>query len=164
MIQVITSLILMFFLVSPVLSFQATVTNVKDGDTVVVESTSEHTCRLYGIDAPETPKRGKPGQPYGEESKDNLVRLILGKTVTVEFTGAKTYNREVCRIYRNGADINLQMVRDGYAWAYVEYLKRPHASAFIGAEEEARRERLGIWHDYNPTPPWEFRKLQKHQR
>ena len=46
----------------------------------------------------------------------------------VETTGAKTYRREVCRIRRDGLDVNLAMVQKGFAWAYVEYLKRPHAS------------------------------------
>jgi endonuclease YncB( thermonuclease family) len=164
MVQLIRSLVFVFLLASPSLSFQATVTKVKDGDTADLIASEKFTCRLYGIDAPETAKRGKRGQPYGVEAQDNLTRLIGGKTVDVELTGAKTYNREVCRIYRNGEDINLRMVRDGYAWAYVQYLKRPHASEFIGAEEEARREKRGLWHDYNPTPPWEFRKLQKHRR
>ena len=54
-----------------------TVTKVSDGDTIHVR-TPEGTklrVRLYGIDAPETPKINahsgqvnKPGQPYGEES------------------------------------------------------------------------------------------------
>jgi endonuclease YncB( thermonuclease family) len=54
---------------------------VKDGDTVVIspiEGGQFFICRLYGIDAPETPKNGKSGQPYGAESTKELKELILG--------------------------------------------------------------------------------------
>jgi len=138
------------------------VMQVKDGDTVVIsleEGGQFFICRLYGIDTPETAKRGKPGQPYGEEASKETKRLILGQTVHVTTTGAKTYNREVCRIERNNIDINLEMVKRGYAWAYKQYLKRPYASEYIEAENEARKQRLGLWKDINPTPPWEFRKI-----
>ncbi|MBI3755763.1 MAG: thermonuclease family protein [Deltaproteobacteria bacterium] len=134
------------------------VTRVKDGDTVVVGG---HTCRLYGIDAPEIAHGKKPGQPYGEESKRALEGLILNKVVDIQTTGAKTYKRDVCRIFLDGTDVNIEMVRWGYAWAYVQYLKRPYASEYIDAERKALTGRLGLWQDSLPTPPWEFRHNKK---
>ncbi len=50
------------------------------------------------------------------------------------------------------------MIETGYAWAYRKYLKRPYASEYIDAENQARKNRLGLWQQYNPVPPWEFRK------
>jgi micrococcal nuclease len=140
------------------------VMQVKDGDTVVispVEGGQFYTCRLYGIDTPEITHGKKPGQPYGEEASKGLKRLILGQTVEVTTTGAKIYNREVCMIKKAGQDINLEMVKLGYAWAYKQYLKRPYASEYIDAERSAREKHLGLWKDNNPTPPWEFRKRQR---
>ena len=29
------------------------------------------------------------------------------------------------------------------------------------AEEEARREKKGLWLDKSPEPPWEFRKMER---
>lgn len=146
-------------------SLQGSVMQVKDGDTVMVipsEGGQGFICRLYGIDAPETAKRGKAGQPYGDEAARELKKLILGQDVTVETTGSKTYKREVCLIKKNGMDINLEMVKRGYAFAYIQYLKRPHASIYIEAEGEARAKRLGLWKDStNPTPPWEWRKAKR---
>jgi len=139
---------------------------VKDGDTVVVSPTEGgqfFTCRLYGIDTPEITHGRKIGQPYGEEASKELKRLILGHTVEVTTTGAKTYNREVCIIKKSGQDMNLEMVKKGYAWAYRQYLKRPYASDYIDAETGARTKRLGLWLDNNPTPPWEYRKMFKHR-
>ena len=142
------------------------VMQVKDGDTVVispVEGGSFFTCRLYGIDAPETshPRFGQPGQSYGGEASRELKKLILAQTVEVTLTGAKTYKREVCLIKKDGIDINLEMVKRGYAWAYRQYLRRPYASEYIQAENDARAKRLGLWADANPTPPWEFRKKMR---
>lgn len=134
---------------------------VKDGDTVViapVEGGQFFTCRLYGIDTPEIQHGKKPGQPYGDEAAKELKRLILGQTVEVTTTGAKTYNREVCIIKKDGQNINLEMVNLGYAWAYKQYLERPYASEYIEAENEARNKKLGLWKQANPQPPWEFRK------
>jgi len=137
---------------------------VSDGDTVTVENTVTmeiFKCRLYGIDAPETPKHGTPGQPYGEDSARALKTLVSGEQVEITTTGEKTYDREVCTVRAGGADINLEMVKRGYAWAYRRYLHGPYASEYIEAEGEARRNRLGVWHDINPTPPWEFRRRHK---
>ena len=137
------------------------VMRVKDGDTIVispVDGGQFFTCRLYGIDAPETSKRGKSGQPYGEEATKELKKIIIGQSVEITTTGAKTYTREVCIIKKNGIDVNLEMVKLGYAWAYKQYLKRPYASEYIDAENEARNKKLGLWKQANPQPPWEFRK------
>lgn len=140
---------------------------VKDGDTVVIAPAGggkPYTCRLYGIDTPETPKKRKKGQPYGQDAADELSRLVLNREVHVTLTGDTTYNRQVGTIEVDGVNANLEMVRRGYAWAYVQYLRRPHVSEYRGAEEEARRQRLGLWQEHNPVPPWEFRKRQRLQK
>lgn len=147
--------------------------HVVDGDTVVMAPIGggrHYNCRLYGIDAPETPKTGRrgqlsqPGQPYGEEASRELEKLILGAEVYVTFTGERSYGREICLISFNAVDVNKEMVRRGYAWAYRHYLKGHYASEYIGAEREARNNRLGLWQQLNPTPPWEFRARLRSRR
>lgn len=130
---------------------QGFIVKIIDGDTVNVSGKNNYTCRLYGIDAPES------SQAYGKEATNHLKSLILNKNVNIEFTGNVTYGRQVCRIKLNGVDINLAMVKEGYAWAYKQYLERPHASEYIEAENSARKARKGLWRDINPIPPWEFR-------
>ena len=157
-------------LLVPALSFagQQTITakvmKVSDGDTVKVRPVTggkDIRVRLYGIDAPEIRHGRKEGQNYGEDAAEALRSLVLRQDVTVEVMDTDRYGRTVGRIYKGKQDINLEMVRLGYAWAYVQYLKRPHASEYIDAEKEARQKKLGLWKDNNPTPPWEFRKLQR---
>jgi endonuclease YncB( thermonuclease family) len=65
------------------------VTRVSDVDTVtvtVITSNQTKLCiRMWGIDAPETPKGTKfPGQPYGKEAEAYLKQLVESKRVRVE--------------------------------------------------------------------------------
>jgi len=48
-------------------------------------------------------------------------------------------------IWLGNRNVNLEMVREGYAETYREYLKEPYSSKFIDAEQEARSGRKGIW-------------------
>jgi micrococcal nuclease len=63
------------------------------------------------------------------------------------------YRRFVSIVLLGDGNVNREMVRDGFAWAYRAYLDRPHASEYIDAEEQARRETRGLWKQYNPQPP-----------
>ena len=143
--------------------FIGKVMKVTDGDTVVISSEREVfvKCRLYGIDAPETAKRGVPGQPYGEEATKELKHIILAKNVQVDTTTRDRYNRDICFVTLDGLDVNLEMVRRGYAWAFLKYLRPPFIQKYVAAETEARKNGLGLWHIINPEPPWEYRKKMK---
>ena len=83
---------------------------------------------------------------------------MLGKRVKVLIVDVDQYKRPVTVVYLDSRDINREMVREGYAWAYREYLKGPYASEYIDAENDARSKKLGLWKQANPLPPWEFRK------
>ena len=108
-----------------------TVTKVSDGDTIHV-TTPEHTklkVRLYGIDAPETPKINKRsgrisklGQPYGEESWKALEIKIMRKQVKLDIIDIDKYRRMVGMIWIGDRNINLEMVSEGYAEAYSDFL------------------------------------------
>jgi endonuclease YncB( thermonuclease family) len=142
---------------------RGTVTNVIDGDTVVIRPFSGKLfkCRLYGIDAPEMPNDGNPGQPYGRAADRELNNLVLHNAVEITLTGESSYDREICIIQKMGMDINREMVRRGYAWAYRQHLKGPYASEYINAENEARKMRRGLWQQTNPRPPWELRNVNR---
>jgi micrococcal nuclease len=134
---------------------------VYDGDTVllVTRESSQIKARLYGIDAPETAKPDKPGQPFGDAAKRTLRSKILGKRVSAEIVDVDQYQRAVAVIRYAGRDINREMVAEGLAWAYRQYLQGPYTSEYLSAESSARSGRYGLWRDANPQPPWEFRKL-----
>src|SRR4030067_1650668 len=91
-----------------------------DGDTVKFVNIS-YTCRLIGIDAPETPKLkyNMPGQPFGEQSQEVLSKMILQRNVTVLIYGADRYGRLLCWLLVDGISVNLEMVKEGFAEAYI---------------------------------------------
>ena len=88
-------------------------------------------------------------------------KLPYQAVVHIDVVAIDQYKRLVGLITLNNRNINREMVSEGWAWAYRQYLDRPHASEYIEAEEKARGKRLGLWAQTNPQPPWEFRKLQK---
>ena len=147
-----------------------TITKVTDGDTIHL-TTPEQTklkIRLYGIDAPETDKINnktgrvnKPGQPYGEESMSALANKIMGKKVKVDILDIDKYRRMVGMIYLDNRNLNLEMIREGYAEAFIEYLKEPYRSEFLKVEREARSTKIGIWSLPIYERPREFRKRLK---
>ena len=127
------------------------VVKVSDGDTITILASdkTQHKIRLNDIDAPEKK------QAFGNKSKDNLAKYIAGKTVTVEYQKKDKYKRVLGTIYYNNTDINLQQVKDGYAWVYKKYSNN---QTYYKAEKLARDKRVGLWIDKNPLEPWEFRK------
>ena len=165
---------LMMILVHPahavIRTVTGTVTKVSDGDTIHI-TTPEQTklkVRLYGIDAPETPKLNRqtdhvhqPGQTYGEESWKALKDKIMGKQVKLEILDIDKYRRMVGMVWLDDRNINLEMVREGYAEAFVEYLKPPNKTEFLKAEQEARAGGKNIWSLPEHERPREYRKRLK---
>jgi len=52
-------------------------------------------------------------------------------------------------------------VREGFAEAFIEYLKPPYRAQFLEAEQEARKARRGIWSIPDYERPRDFRKRLK---
>ena len=156
--------ILIFLLYSDALAgrtIEGIVKAVYDGDTLLLATREDSRLkvRLYGIDAPETKKPEIPGQPFGDIAKRTLMYKIIGRHVTAEIVDIDQYKRAVVVIRYAGRDINREMVSEGLAWAYRQYLQGAYASEYISGENRARSRHIGLWRDANPQPPWEFRKV-----
>ena len=134
------------------------VVSVTDGDTAVVETTRQEILRVhfYGIDAPETENRRWPTQPYSEASKAFMADLIDQQPVTVRLTGEQTYNRGVGEIFVDGKSASRELIRVGLAWWNSKYA--PLDTDLERLEATARENKIGLWSDANPVPPWEYRK------
>jgi endonuclease YncB( thermonuclease family) len=92
------------------------VERVADGDTmtVITPNQTKLRIRMFGIDAPETPKGDKfPGQPFGTDAEAHLKQLVEGKRVTVEIYQVDRYKRLLSTIFLDGKDINLAMIEAG---------------------------------------------------
>lgn len=138
-------------------NFTGTVTKVHDGDSIHITPEGEKRViiRLAGIDAPELK------QPFGIASRDKLRSMILNRPAEAKCHKIDRYRRQVCVVYFNGEDVNLQMVRAGMAWHYKEYHKeqsRWQRWEYSRAENKARNGGFGLW-GRESIAPWEFRKL-----
>ena len=111
--------------------------------------------RFYAIDAPEL------AQSSGKESMKNLMKLLPKKDmVTVVVENIDRYGREVSTVYRGDLNVNRQQIADGYAWHYRNYDKKFYDD-YEKLEQQARKQRLGLWHYPNAKEPWEYRKEKR---
>jgi micrococcal nuclease len=86
---------------------------------------------------------------------------IMGKHVRLDIIDIDQYKRIVGIIWIRQRNINLEIVQEGYAEAYVEYLKEPYRAQFLRAEKEDRSARRGIWSLPGYESPNDFRKRLK---
>jgi len=137
-------------------SLRAVVSRVLDGQTIVVSVGPNRslTVVMVGVDAPELK------QEFGDVAQKHLESLILNKGVEVEFTQIRP-SSIVGKVYCNGVDMGLQIVRDGVAWydeSTNQSLSEVERRLFVEAERLARSELRGLWRDGTPMPPWEWRR------
>lgn len=128
------------------------IARVIDGDTIEVAGTR---IRFEGIDAPEgdqTCAKADGGTwACGQVATLELQRLLGRATVRCESRGPDKYGRMlgICRV--GATDVNAEMVRRGFAWAFVKY-----SSTYVAEEAEARSRRVGIW-QAPTTTAWDHR-------
>lgn len=156
------SAFLCLFLLAPpcaASAWESRTRSVHDGDSINVVNAEGAlvNIRLYGIDAPET------RQPYGQQAKKRLGKLVARKHVRIEVLDTDRYGRNVALVRTaDGTLANEEMVRAGLAWVYDEYCTRDDiCQPLRTAQAEARTAGRGLWADSEPTPPWQWRKQHK---
>ncbi len=160
-VRVITLCFLVFlFVTASADSLTGKVVKITDGDTLYVLDANykEHKIRLAGIDAPERK------QAYGLASRKHLLSIVAGKQVTVEYQKRDRYGRIVGKVLIDGVDACLEQVKAGFAWHYKKYQREQSPEdqrLYADAENQAWDERLGLWRENNPNPPWEYRRLYR---
>ena len=131
------------------------VVGVTDGDTLTMLDGRKQQIkvRLAEIDTPES------AQPYGTRAKQELSRLVHGKTVTVKVQDIDRYGRTVGRVYVGELDVNAEMVKLGAAWVYQKYASD---QSLYTLEKQAKQKRAGVWNlpEAEQIPPWEWRKAR----
>lgn len=127
---------------------QARVTDVIDGDTVLLDNGRQ--VRLVGIQAPKLPL-GRPGfekWPLADASKAALEELVLGQTVTMGYGGLQTdrYDRLLAHLFLpDGSWVQGRLLRDGMARVYSFPDNRALVAEMLTREKRARAEQSGIW-------------------
>ena len=64
----------------------------------------------------------------------------------------------MAEVFAGGKNAGIELVGRGDAFVYHQYLDGCDAAAYIKAEEQAQRARLGVWRWNNVEKPWEFRR------
>lgn len=129
----------------------ARVLRVVDGDTIVVSIGGlEESVRLLGVDTPESVDPRSPVECFGKEASEHTRALLPpGTAVTLvrDIEARDRYSRLLAYVYRadDGAFVNLQLVRQGYADVLTFPPNVAHADDFTTAATHAEDEGLGLW-------------------
>ena len=132
------------------------VLRVIDGDSLILQvGHAKYGIELADIDAPEL------NQPWGRHAADRLHRTLVGAFVVVVTERIDGY-QVTGRISHKNRDVGLQLLLDGLAWqTRVTSSKTPEERPYAIAEQQARRDRRGLWSDPQPIAPWEWRQTRK---
>lgn len=148
------------------------VAEVFDGDSFNLIAANQQIVRvrIAGIDAPE--KR----QPYSNKAKESLESLLTSGSITLTPVKVDRFERWVAHVSVNQEDVGLIQIQRGYAWFFTRYqqdLDDRRKSNYARAEEQARRDGLGLWAGIaasaknpalTPEPPWKFRERIKKEK
>lgn len=133
------------------------VISITDGDTFTLLTSKNEIIkiRLHGIDCPEKK------QDYGNVAMQFTCKLIHKKNVRVNISDTDRYGRCVGIVYYdNEKCLNTELLKAGLAWHYKRY---DNNIAWDSLQNDAKKHKKGIWELISPLPPWEFRKIIKHQ-
>lgn len=132
----------------------AKVIGIKDGDTVVVllEGNIQKTLRLAEVDCPEH------SQPFGKNAKKFTSDQIFGKQINFIETDTDRYGRTIAKIYYDNKYLSAEIIKAGFGRWYYQYSSDKNLKML---EDEASKNKIGLWSDPNSIPPWEWRKLKK---
>lgn len=128
---------------------------VFDGDSFVLLSGEKQiSIRLAEIDTPEV------GQDWFENAHRALETKIVRRQVRVDVTDIDRYGRSVGTVWRGERNINREMIAEGHAWAYRQYLRD---ESLMEVEAAARDAAIGLWSLPDPTAPWRWRRQRQNE-
>lgn len=121
------------------------VARVIDGDTIELEGGTR--VRYIGIDTPETVDPRKPVQCFGVEASNKNKELVDGALVRLErdITDLDTYGRLLRYVWVDDTFINLELVKQGFAYSYSYPPDVKYQNVFVKAQQEAREAKRGLW-------------------
>jgi micrococcal nuclease len=104
--------------------YNATVTNVVDGDTIDALVDLGFTVfvlirfRLSGIDTPELNSKDILLRENARKAKEFVIERILNKKVTIQSKKTDKYGRWLAVVYIDGYNLNQQLVDENLAVIY----------------------------------------------
>lgn len=149
--------LLILFVYSSISYCQTTLTakvvGIKDGDTVIVLDSlnNQFTLRLAEVDTPEK------SQAFGNKAKQFTSDQIYLKTIKYVVTDTDRYGRSIAMIYydEDNKYLSAEIIKAGMGWHYKRYSTSKELALF---EDNAKKNKIGLWVDNNPIEPSEWRK------
>lgn len=126
------------------------IVRVVDGDTVDIDlNGSIERVRLIGIDTPELNRTANQEGCFGEEARNRLTALALGKFLRIEtddLVGERDkYNRLLRYLFTGDENIGHKLIIEGLAREYTYKTPYYYQSQFKEAEKEAEAAGIGLW-------------------
>jgi len=134
----------------------AKVVDVVDGDTITVWLDGLLVMVKYiGVDAPESISRL---EYLGREARDRNRDLVFGRDVLLyrDETDRDRFDRLLRYVFIDGRLINYELVSQGYAHALDEPPDSACALLFKNAEDNVKKQALGIWAPHTPHSEQSF--------
>ncbi|GLT89254.1 hypothetical protein SLE2022_072430 [Rubroshorea leprosula] len=114
----------------------------------------KYRIRLRGIDAPEM------SMPFGNEAKDELVKLVRDRCLRVLVYEIDQYGRIIADVFCDGIFVQEVMLKKGFAWHHKAFDQRLELATW---EKEAMAKQVGLWASPNPEKPWEWKKKNRRE-
>ncbi len=133
------------------------VIGIKDGDSIELLVDDEVIIVDFkGVDCPEYK------QPFGKEATQFTRNLCMGKEVILESAYENKYKKYLADvILPDGRNLSQEILKAGLGWHRTTLSKKADLYAL---EQQARKQKIGLWIQENPESPWEYRKSQMQQK
>jgi endonuclease YncB( thermonuclease family) len=125
---------------------------ITDGDTIKING---EKIRFSGIDTPELKQicvKDGVKNSCGIKAKQILADKIANNQVNCIREDKDQYKRTLAECFVNNESLSSYLVKSGYAFAYRKYSKK-----FIGDEDYARINKIGMW-SMKFEYPWDYRR------
>ena len=121
---------------------------VVDGDTLRLKD--GRSVRLIGINTPELGGYGRTAEPYAEQAKHRLVRLVQANEGKLWLQLGEQehdrYGRVLAYVYdRHGVSLAAQLLAEGLAYHVVVEPNVAAAECLSRVEKRAQQAALGVW-------------------
>jgi len=138
-------------------------TKIVDGDTLYFKTNNKKVkCRIEYIDTPESRDNKKNKRDInncrGITVKDMTAAgksatraakriLTLKKQYSYSVSGKDRFGRSICVVHLGNIIFNEQMVLNGYAVPYRQYMNASELEHYNMLLEKAKNEKVGLWRD-----------------
>jgi len=138
----------------PLSEISGKVISVIDGNIIEIltDDGDKLLIKLSEVDSPEL------GQDFGAEALAYTSKFCLNKIVEIAVVGKdrKGMRLGIVRL-KSGKQLNTELLKSGLAWYSHHCIDQCEMKLL---EIKAKKKKLGLWINANPTPPWIYRRQQ----